>query len=293
MDDPPGVGVGQRLANLLKDLEEARQVVRRRFAFLEEGGQRSPFHQLHGEVGTAVGETAGLVDGDDAGVLQLAADLRLLHEAAHRDRVVAVPFEEDLDGEVAAEFEVAPLEDCPHAAVAQLAEDPVAGDFHQGRRGRQGGPRRLGFRQRPAFIGGGRRGGRRRINGVERTFVWRRGHGAPRQSRGKVDSELSHPPRPTSSNVQQDEAPLRRSTSATAPGRRPTRRSRLLSACSLAIRPEKANEPQAVVPVQLMPGDAAAGGPLLQCAGGMGRSVSLFPLVIGRDAQSPSPVGGG
>ena len=83
-------------------------------------------HQLHREVGPAVGEGAQLVDRHDPRVLELAADLGLLDEAADQLGLVAVCLEQDLDGQVAAEVGVAALEDRPHAAAGDLAQDLVA-----------------------------------------------------------------------------------------------------------------------------------------------------------------------
>ena len=45
------------------------------------GRQGPPLHELHREVRTAVGLESQRVDGDDAGVLELAPDLGLLDEA--------------------------------------------------------------------------------------------------------------------------------------------------------------------------------------------------------------------
>ena len=59
-------------------------------------------------------------------MLELAADLRLLDEAADHVGVVAVVFAEDLQRHVAAEVGVAALEDGAHAAAGDLAVDPVA-----------------------------------------------------------------------------------------------------------------------------------------------------------------------
>ena len=56
----------------------------------EQLGQRLPLDQLHAEERPAVGEGAQLVDRHDARVLELAADLRLLDEAADQVGVVAV-----------------------------------------------------------------------------------------------------------------------------------------------------------------------------------------------------------
>ena len=64
--------------------------------------------------------------GDDPGVLELAADLGLLDEPADHLGVVAVLLPDHLDGQVAAEVEVAPLEDRPHPAPGQLADELVA-----------------------------------------------------------------------------------------------------------------------------------------------------------------------
>ena len=95
-------------------------------AGLEQLGQGVALDQLHGEERPAVGEGAQLVDRDDAGVLELAADLRLLDEAADHVGVVAEVFAQDLQGHVAAEVGVAALEDGAHAAAGDLAVDPVA-----------------------------------------------------------------------------------------------------------------------------------------------------------------------
>ena len=59
-------------------------------------------------------------------MLELAADLRLLDEPADHVGVVAEVLAEHLQGDVAAEVGVAPLEDGAHAAPGDLAVDPVA-----------------------------------------------------------------------------------------------------------------------------------------------------------------------
>src|SRR5581483_2732423 len=91
----------------------------------EQGRQGPALDELQGEIRAAVGEGAQLVDRDDPRVLQLAADLRLLDEPTEHPRVVAVPLQEDLDGQVAAEVLVAALEDGAHAAAGDLAEEVV------------------------------------------------------------------------------------------------------------------------------------------------------------------------
>ena len=122
VDHAPGVGIGHRLADLLEDRQEPRPVVRRVLAGLQQRGQGAALDQLHGEVEPAVGEPAQLVDRDDPRVLELAADLRLLDEPADHLGVVAVLLQQHLDGQVAAEVDVAALEDRPHAAAGDLAE---------------------------------------------------------------------------------------------------------------------------------------------------------------------------
>ena len=126
VDHPPGVGVGHRLADLLEDREEPRPVVRRVLPRLQQRGQGAAPDQLHGDVEPPVGEPAQLVDRDDPRVLELAADLRLLDEPADHLGVVAVLLQEDLDGQVAAEVDVAALEHDAHAAPGDLAEELVA-----------------------------------------------------------------------------------------------------------------------------------------------------------------------
>ena len=64
-----------------------------------------------------------LVDRDDAGVLELPADLRLLDEAADQVGPMAMLLEQDLDGQVAAEVGIAPLEHGPHRAAGDLAQE--------------------------------------------------------------------------------------------------------------------------------------------------------------------------
>ena len=171
---PRGVGVGHRLADLLEDREEPRPVVGRAPARRQQRRQGAAPDQLHREERPAVGEAPQLVDRDDARVLELAADLRLLDEPADHLGVVAVLLPEDLDGEVAAEVGVAPLEDRPHAAPGDLADELVARRLARdvGHLGRSGPdqPRVLGglpemdaraALDRPAPIGGAEGGGTR------------------------------------------------------------------------------------------------------------------------------------
>jgi len=95
-------------------------------AVLQHGRERLSANELHREVGTAVRLQAQAVDRHDAGVLELAADLRLLQEALHHLRIVGVPGSQHLERHTAAQVLVAPLEDDADAAARDLAEHLVA-----------------------------------------------------------------------------------------------------------------------------------------------------------------------
>ncbi len=126
MDDPPAVGVGHRLADLLEDREELHAIFIGASARLQHRRQGAAPDELHRDEQPAVGEASQLVDRRDPGVLELAADLGFLDEPAHHLGVVAVLLPDHLDGEVPAEVEVAPLEDRAHPAPGQLADELVA-----------------------------------------------------------------------------------------------------------------------------------------------------------------------
>jgi hypothetical protein len=81
VDYAPRMGIGHGLANLLEDAQEMRPVLVRLRALRQERGQRATVDQLHREVRPSVRRSAQLVDWDDAGVLELAADLSLFDEA--------------------------------------------------------------------------------------------------------------------------------------------------------------------------------------------------------------------
>ncbi len=125
MDHVASVGVGHRLADRLEDRQEPRQL-RLGPAFGQKVGERAALHQLHGEERAAVGQRAQLVDRHHAGMLELAADLRLLHEAADEVGAVAVAVEQDLQGQVASEVVVPAAVDGAHAAAGDLAEQAIA-----------------------------------------------------------------------------------------------------------------------------------------------------------------------
>ena len=126
MDHAPGMGVGDGLRDRLEDRQEAGQSVGRALPRLEQLGQRVSLHQLHGEKRPFVGKGAQLVNRHDAGVLELPADLCLFDKPADHVGVAAHVFAENLEGDVATEVRIAPLQDLAHAAAGDLAVDPIA-----------------------------------------------------------------------------------------------------------------------------------------------------------------------
>ena len=159
VDHAPGVGIGDRLARPTRRSTGTG-------AGRRPGPSRppsssasvSPLTSFMREERPAVGEGAQLVDRHDPGVLQLAADLRLLDEPADHVGVVAEVLAEHLDGDVAAEVGVAALEHRAHAAAGDLAVDPVAGRAVARPRDRAG---RAAARARRRCRGAGRAGRRR------------------------------------------------------------------------------------------------------------------------------------
>ena len=125
VDHAPSMGVGHGLTDLLEDREEAHPVLVGTSARREQRRQSSAPDQLHRDEQPAIGEPPQLVDGDDPGVLELATDLGLLHEAADHLGVIAVLLPDHFDGEIPAQVEVAPLEDRAHPAPRQFADQLV------------------------------------------------------------------------------------------------------------------------------------------------------------------------
>ncbi len=116
----------------------------------QQNRQGAALDQLHGEVRPVVGEGAQLVDRDHARVLQLSGDLRLLDEPADQVGLLTMLIEQDLDGQVAAEVAVAPLDDDAHAAAGDLAEqlEPGQAVGWVGHLDRRGADHRLGAGER-------------------------------------------------------------------------------------------------------------------------------------------------
>ncbi len=126
MDDAARVRIGHRLADGGEDRQVAVPVLGDVRACREQRGEGLALHELHREEGLAVLPEADLVDGHDARVLQLSADLRLLHEALHDLGVALVLLADHLHRHVAAQVHVVALEHDSHAAASDLAQHAVA-----------------------------------------------------------------------------------------------------------------------------------------------------------------------
>jgi hypothetical protein len=130
VDDPAVVGEGDRVADVDQD---AQQPGEGEFALcrLVAGGesaqnlrQAGAIDQLHGEEEVAGPVVADVMHRDDAGVLELAGDLRLLDEALTVE-LVAHP-EHDLHRHRAVEHAIDDLDDRAHATAPDLTADAVA-----------------------------------------------------------------------------------------------------------------------------------------------------------------------
>ena len=93
----------------------------------------SALDQLHGQERPAVGQGAEVVDGGDAGVLELAGDAGLVREPAGGRGVGREPVLEDLDRHLSAERRVAGPVDDAHPAAGDLVLQFVAAPRSRGR----------------------------------------------------------------------------------------------------------------------------------------------------------------
>ena len=129
MDHPSRVGIRQSLTNLLEDAEKALTIIFHLTASAEELGQRLPFDEFHGEVRPFVSKKTDLVDGDDPGMLKLAADLGLLQKTSGHLSVATVSFQKHLERDIAPQVDVARLENRPYPAARDLARHLIAVDM--------------------------------------------------------------------------------------------------------------------------------------------------------------------
>src|SRR5262249_47490636 len=88
---------------------------------VQQSSERSPLDQSHREIGPQVGIKPELVYGKYAGMLELAADLGLLDKTLDSRWLPRMLRMEDLDGHVAADIGIAPLEDDAHPTASDFA----------------------------------------------------------------------------------------------------------------------------------------------------------------------------
>ena len=123
MDDPGGVGEGQRLRHRASDLGGPFRL--EPSFLLQHLGQGPAGHVLHHDVVHAV-VRAGVVDTDHAGVVQAGYGLGLAAEPSHEGLVACVLGGQDLDGHGPAQDGVGALVHLGHAAAPHGAVDVVA-----------------------------------------------------------------------------------------------------------------------------------------------------------------------
>ena len=122
VDDVAAVGVGDGVGDGDDVVEQADALVDGG-ALGDQLAQRAAGDELHGVERGAVGPAAGLVDRDDAGVLEARGDQGLAQEA---DLADVAARDQLLDRDVAAEVEVVGARHAAEAAATVLAEDLVA-----------------------------------------------------------------------------------------------------------------------------------------------------------------------
>ena len=123
VDHVAAVGERDRLRDRLEDPDHAPELRARIGALRQRVGERAALDELHGEERSRVVPLAQLVHRDDAGVLELAADLRLLDEALHHELVRAELLAQHLDRDVATHVDVVAAEHDAHPAPGDLALD--------------------------------------------------------------------------------------------------------------------------------------------------------------------------
>jgi hypothetical protein len=146
------VRVRHGLAHLLEDAQEARQVVRRRRSLGQQRRQGTALHQLHGEIRSAVVQMANGMHWHDAGMLQLAGDLRFFQETLHCIGLAVEFRPKQFDCQGAIQFRVVHSVDNSSAAVAEPLENLVSAEPIAGRQiGRRGGDAGRRRRRRQAW----------------------------------------------------------------------------------------------------------------------------------------------
>lgn len=208
MDDLAVVGVGDGVGDR-DEVRHQREALVARRALIEDLLERPSGDQLHRVERRAVGPPAGLVDRDDAGVLETRGDQRL---AKKTQLAGGAAMEQLLQRDVPAHLAIVRAIDAAEATTAVLAEDVIAGRIAILERRRQ--PRqRTGVtdvvRRRAGthFEGAGPRAGPRERVGVDGGLIpdggrvpahhslprgHARAHNTRRIARCKIDDRRSH-----------------------------------------------------------------------------------------------------
>jgi hypothetical protein len=121
VDDATGVGLGEPLGDLDREVERPRRLQGRA---AEEGGERPAPHQLHGDERRAL-VLVDLVDDRHRGVRDGGCGARLLLEPALLLGIAAGGRAQHLERDLAAERRVQGPVDDPRASPADLFEHPV------------------------------------------------------------------------------------------------------------------------------------------------------------------------
>ena len=130
MDDAGGVGHRQRARQLPSEPGQRAGVD----GCADQRGQRSPFHELHGQE-AAIAQIADGVDRDDVGVIERRRGPRLVLEAPHRVGVARERGPEQLERDLAAELGILGQVDLTHTAAADERDHVVGADTSAQRRG--------------------------------------------------------------------------------------------------------------------------------------------------------------
>ena len=130
MHDAGGVGHRQGARQLPSEPGQRAGVD----GFADQRGQRSAFHELHGQE-AAIAQIADGVDRDDVGVIERRRGPRLVLEAPHRVGVAGERGPEQLDRDLAAKLGIVGQVDLTHAAAADERHHVVGADASAQRRG--------------------------------------------------------------------------------------------------------------------------------------------------------------
>ena len=127
MHEPVSVREAHGFSGTLHDLHEPhRHAQAGALVGLDQVAESAAADLGHGIEGTAVGEDAGLMHRNQAGVVETGENLGFMKEAAARGRVAAQFIAQLLDRHGPVQVGIVRLEDDGHAALAEGGAKPVA-----------------------------------------------------------------------------------------------------------------------------------------------------------------------